>query len=266
MVSDIAPSVEQTYTKKVLDHGQVALVNHMGGDASVIAAARVSNGALGDGAYAAASKGPVADQKLINFLMKQRHGTPFEHAVFQFYVKAPLFVIREWHRHRMASYNEISGRYVEFDHADFYIPSEFRIPAASNKQGSVLPTEEQYLEIRTNFPDYVYDDLTPATVEDWDEQLGAWFSQATSQAYAMYKNVLNWGVAKELARIIMPLNMYSEFYMTVNARSLMNFLSLRSAPDAQYEIRQYAHEMIEIFRGIMPMTHSAWMDNEWVAP
>ena len=221
----------------------------MGGDLSVIAAARVSNGAR----YEEASKGLEADQKLINYLVRHRHGTPFEHATFQFYVKAPLFVVREWQRHRMASYNEISGRYVEFKE-EFYIPDKFRMQSKSNKQGSFFPTDDDVAK-------YAH-----ITVDTWDEQNRQWLIEWCETAFAAYNTYLGSGMAKEMARMILPLNLYSQFYFTVNARSLMNFLSLRSAEDAQWEIRQYAIAMKGMFRGVMPMTYQAWEDNAYITP
>lgn len=227
---------------KVLDKGRVTLLNFMGGDLAVVASARVSNGV----SYEEASKGEEQDRKLINYLVKHRHGTPFEHSTFQFYVKAPIFVTREWQRHRMASYNEVSGRYVEFE-PEFYIPDEWRIPAATNKQGSVVPEE--------------------GTVHgNWDSIVSRAYEDALSSAYRDYQLLINSNVAKEMARMVLPLSLYTEFYFTVNARSLMNFLSLRAADDAQYEIRQYAVKMKELFKQKMPLTYEAWEANGFVAP
>lgn len=221
----------------------------MANDLAVIAAARVSNGVV----YEQASKGPEADQKLINYLVKHRHGTPFEHATFQFYIKAPLFVVREWQRHRMASYNEISGRYVEFK-PEFYIPDKYRMQSESNKQGSFFPTDDDVAK---------YHHITTDT---WDEEFRQWITEWSETAYAAYQTYIAHGLAKEMARMVLPLNLYSQFYFTVNARSLMNFLSLRAAEDAQYEIRQYALGIKQIFKNHMPMTYSAWQDNDFIAP
>jgi thymidylate synthase (FAD) len=225
---------------RVLDKGEVEIKTMMGGDFSVIAAARVSNGAT----FEEASKGPEADQKLINYLVKHRHGTPFEHAAFTFYVKTPLFVRSEWHRHRIASYNEISGRYVEYE-PEFYIPSVFRIAAQTNKQGSVIPENK---------------------LQEWHDKNREIIEHVSEIAFYNYKRMLKENVAKEMARMILPLNLYTQFYFTVNARSLMNFLSLRCAEDAQYEIRQYALAIEKMFAQQMPMTYKAWAKNEFVAP
>lgn len=231
----------------VLDKGKIDLINWMGGDLAVVAAARVSNGAT----YDTASKGKEADQKLIDYLVKHRHGTPFEHSTFQFYIKAPLFVVREWQRHRMASYNEISGRYVEFEE-EFYIPDKFRIQASTNKQGSIFPANDQL---------YGYPDP-----EEWNEALHSWIKEHSETSFATYQNLIANGVAKEMARMVLPLNLYSQFYFTVNARSLMNFLSLRAADDAQWEIREYAIGIKQIFKNHMPLTYNAWEANDFIAP
>lgn len=227
---------------QVLDKGKIELVNFMGNDFAVVAAARVSNGV----SYEEASKGPEADQKLINYLMKHRHGSPFEHVVYTFYVKAPIFVVREWMRHRIGSYNEISGRYVEFK-PEFYIPIEFRRPAATNKQGSIFPPPT----IET----ILWDDLNTRIVQD-----------AVRDSFSYYQWLLSNNVAKEMARMVLPLNLYTEFYWTVNARALMNFLSLRTGEDAQYEIRMYAEKIKTYFKEGCPMIYQAWETNNFLAP
>jgi thymidylate synthase (FAD) len=230
---------------KVLDKGEVKLLDRMGGDGSVIAAARVSNGVD----YESASKGTAKDQGLINFLIKNRHGSPFEHAAFQFYIKTPMFVRSQWHRHRMASYNEISGRYVEWGGTDapleFYIPEQWRVPAATNKQGSVNPSEDN-----------------PA----WNPMLNMMLELWSKTAGETYADLIELGVAKEMARMVLPVNLYTQFYMTVNARALMNFLNLRAAEDAQWEIRQFALTMRDMLKDAMPMTYSAWERNDFIVP
>lgn len=245
---------------QVLDKGRVELIGSMGGDLSVVAAARVSNGAE----YEGASKGQESDYKLIQYLIKHRHGTPFEHALFTFYIKCPLFVRSEWHRHRMASYNEISGRYVTYE-PEFYIPEVWRVPAETNKQGSVVP-DDGIVEINTAPTADTMGMTVAYTREDWHQQLTLWFTEETQRAYTTYEHMIKWGVAKEMARMVLPPNLYTQFYFTVNARSLMNFLSLRNAPDAQYEIQQYGEAVESIFCGLMPLTYNAWLKNGRVAP
>lgn len=235
---------------KVLDRGEVTLLNFMGGDAAVVAAARVSNGET----YETASKGLEKDEKLIRYLVKHRHGTPFEHSTFQFYVKAPLFVVREWQRHRIASYNEISGRYVEFE-PEFYVPDKLRVPGSSTKQGSAFPDAEFSIAWAGKNLGY-----------DWHEEQQFTLLRAYNEAYDSYTELLENNVAKEMARMVLPLATYTQFYFTINARSLMNFLGLRSGSDAQWEIQQYANAMIDMFKEKMPLTYAAWEDNQRISP
>lgn len=224
----------------VLDKGEITLIDSMGGDISVVAAARVSNAVT----YEEASRGEEKDAKLIKFLARNRHGTPFEHATFTFRVKAPLFVVREWQRHRMGSYNEVSGRYVEFN-PEFYYPNLWRVPGKTNKQGSAVPMP--------------FD-------QGWQDEAHLSYADAMQEAYARYVFLIEHGVAKEMARMLLPLSLYTEFYWTVNARSLMNFISLRSAEDAQWEIRQYGIALKRLFRERMPLTYAAFEENGFIAP
>lgn len=211
----------------VLDKGFVRLVDFMGGDAAVVQGARVS--------FGQESKGDERDRKLINYLMRHEHGTPFEMAVFKFHVKAPLFVARQWFRHRVGSYNEISYRYVEVED-EFYVPEELRAQDAKNKQASFAGgfTAEQQAEGR------------------------ALIEAAYAEAYAKYEELLKLGVAREMARIVLPVGLYTQFYVAYNARSLMNFVRLRTGAGAQHEIKEYAAAMGEIFKEKMPWTYAAF--------
>jgi thymidylate synthase (FAD) len=229
----------------VLDHGSVLLIDHMASDQKVTGAARVSTGKGPE--YT--SKGREADEKLIRYLMEHRHGTPFEHAVFQFFVKAPIFVVREWQRHRIASYNEQSGRYAEFQ-PEFYVPGHVRVPDPNNKQGAV------------RYEDHPDD----PTGGGWDFALIEDMRTTMEAAFDEYRRLLDAGVAREMARIVLPLSLYTSFWFTVNARSLLNFLSLRNAPGAQWEIRDYARAIEAMFAEIMPLTYVAFVDAGRVAP
>jgi len=204
---------------KILDHGFVRLVEHMGDDLSIVQAARVS--------YGQGSKGHEKDRKLLRYLIEHEHGTPFEMVVFKFHVKCPIFVMRQWIRHRIGSFNEISARYTEMEE-EFYVPDTFRGPTQSNKQGS-----EQV-------------DLDHLALADK-------LKQHYQAAYQDYQSFLKAGVAKEMARMILPVALYTQFYWSVNARSLMNFLKLRDSCDAQFEIRQYAVAIRKIFNEILPI-------------
>ncbi|MBN1826540.1 MAG: FAD-dependent thymidylate synthase [Candidatus Eisenbacteria bacterium] len=208
----------------VLDRGFIRVVECVGGDEAVVRSARVS--------FGQETKGEEKDRKLIRYLLTHGHETPFEHAVFQFHVKCPLFVARQWLRHRWSSFNEISGRYTVFDDEEYYVPDRIRVQENVNKQGSEVadvPEEEH-------------------------RAFGERIRAETERAIAGYRGLLEEGIAKELARIVLPLNMYTQFYWTVNARSLMNFLKLRCDAHAQYEIRQYADRLRDLFREKMPWT------------
>lgn len=215
---------------KVLDKGFVRLVESMGGDQGVVDAARVS--------YGGASKGPEADKKLIDYLLKHSHLTPFEHSVFKFHVAAPIFVARQWFRHRFAAYNEISFRYTEVKDY-FYMPAEWRGQDKKNKQGS-----------------------SSSAALDQDA-LHALFSTQVEGALAAYRRMIEMGVAREMARMVLPVNLYTEFYWTVNARSLMNFVSLRADAHAQWEIQRYGEALAKLFREGMPWTYEAFLRHGW---
>ena len=215
---------------EVLDHGFLRLVDAMGGDAAVVDAARVC--------YDSRSKGAAQDRRLIAYLMKHSHLTPFEHAVFKFHVSAPIFVARQWFRHRMASYNEVSGRYTEVKE-EFYIPAAWRSQDAVNKQGSV------------------------ATAELDHAGLSAALAAQVRSSVAAYREMLAAGVAREMARLVLPLNLYTQFYWTVNGRSLMNFISLRADEHAQWEMQQYALALAGFFRRRMPWTWKAFLSHAW---
>lgn len=227
MMNDTAEAIIGKSPVKVLDHGFVRLVDMMGGDAGVVQAARVSHG---DG-----SKGPEADRKLIGYMLQHDHGSPFESAVLKFHVSCPILVMRQWIRHRIASYNEISFRYTEAPD-EFYVPATFRAPSKTNLQGSVeAPHQINHAQCRE-------------IVE-----------RASFKSYADYQELLALGVAKEMARMVLPVNIYTQFYWTVNARSLMNFLSLRCEGHAQAETREYANALAPIFRESMPWTYESFV-------
>ncbi len=210
---------------KVLDAGLVRLVGFMGGDNAVVEAARVS---YGKGVTEA-----ERDRKLIHFLLANRHETPFEHSVFKFHIKCPIFVARQWFRHRMSSYNEISGRYTKMKE-ECCLPENLRTQKARN---------------------YVYETVEP----ELNKELRDKIQDHYDKTFELYNELLEKGVAKEHARIILPLALYTQFYWTINARSLMNFLSLRSDIHAQGEIREYADVIGQIFLENMPYTYEAFL-------
>jgi thymidylate synthase (FAD) len=224
-------------TIRVLDHGFVRLDDAMASDLSVVNGARVSF---------ARHKAEMdeSDEGLIRFLMRDRHGTPFEHNAFRFHIRAPLFVAREWFRHRVGSFNEFSMRYAKASD-EFYVPEPEDVRSQVGKPGS-----------------YSFEPVEPELAEQAREELRAVYDAA----YETYTRLVEQGVARELARLVMPMGAYTEFYWTVNARSLMNFVSLRAADTAQREIRRYAEACERFFAEKMPVTHSAFVANARVAP
>ena len=232
----------------------VELVRSSAHDSDVLFAARVST--MGEQTLAGAQADAEGDQAtkgagLINYLMRDRHGSPFEHNSMTFYVQAPIFVFREFMRHRMASYNEESGRYRELGPV-FYVPGEQRNLVQVGKPGAY--------------------DFIPGSPEQYELVVEA-TKATTTLAYEAYTKMLEAGVAREVARIVLPLNIYSSMYVTVNARSLMNFLSLRTKREGsqfpsfpQREIEMCAEKMEDIFASLMPLTYAAFGKNGRVAP
>ena len=208
----------------VLDRGFVRLIDHMGSDLSVVNAARVSFGkrkeAFDD-----------ADGKLVEYLAEHDHTSPFRHTALTFHVKAPIFVFRQWMKHRIASeFNEISGRYVEFPENEFFVPETFRRQAKVNKQGS---------------------EGEVAGAEG--VQARELYLAACRNALAQYKALIALGVCREQARCLLPLGLYSEVYWTVSLQAAAHFIRLRSDSHAQWEIQQYAHAVRRIVDGVFPV-------------
>jgi thymidylate synthase (FAD) len=221
---------------EVLDHGFLALDGAFASDLAVANGARVSFNV-------ASQEMTEKDKGLISFLMKDRHGSPFEHGYFRFIVKAPLFVVREHHRHRAGhSYNEWSGRYSRL-RAEFYVPDHVRTQVG--KPGA-----------------YTFEPVGPEV----RDRARAEIESAAAQSFAAYERMLAEGVAKELARTVLPLALYTKYYWSCNPRSLMHFCSLRNSEHAQYEIREYARAAESFLRMSMPVTHAAFVANNRVAP
>lgn len=217
----------------VLDFGEVELLESMASDISVVNAARVSFSAYQT----------EMDEKavgLVNYLMKNRHATPFEHSVFKFRIKAPIFVIREWMRHRWSSFNEMSMRYHIPEKIDFYVPESKNVRKQIGKPGAYR--------------------FEPIENEDVIKKTILQINHCNQHAYQTYKDLIEMGVAKEVARSVLPVSQYSEFIWTVNARSLINFISLRNDSNAQYEINEYAKVIELIFAKLMPVTHTAFIN------
>lgn len=224
----------------VLDHGYVKLIGTMVSesddkncaqtlDEMVVEAARVS--------YGGGLKGPEKDRKLLHYLIEHEHGTPLESAVFKFEVKCPIYVFRQWVRHRWGSFNEISGRYTENIADEYYVPAKFREQDTKNRQGS----------IDTDIGDNFVNNLGELKVREYYEAV-------LSNQQDNYATLIKAGVAKELARGVLGTAFYTQVVWTVNARSLMNFLILRCEAHAQWEIRQYADALLSMFKEKMPWT------------
>ena len=214
---------------KVLNKGKVVLLNHMGDDQSIANSARIS--------YSKGTKKVSNDSGLIRYLMRNWHTTPFEMVELQFYIKAPIFVFRQWHRHRTWSFNEVSGRYSELPD-EFYIPEENKITTQSkyNKQGGT---------------DNIMED--PAGLQEQ-------FIDEANEDFSLYGSRLEKGMRKELARINLPLSTYSEMYAKVDLHNLFHFLRLRLDSHAQYEIRVYAEAIAELIKPIVPIAYKAFED------
>ena len=220
----------------MLDHGFVALDGALASDLAVVNGARVSFNE-------ASQELSERDAGLIRFLMREAHGSPFEHGYFRFLVKAPLFVVREHQRHRAGhSYNEWSGRYSKME-PEFYVPDFVRTQLG--KPGS-----------------YTFEPVDAATRDSARTEI----EENARRAYEAYERMLEQGVAKEVARAVLPLSTYTKYYWSCNPRSLMHFCGLRNHESAQYEIREYAAAAESFFQRLMPVTHAAFIANGRVAP
>ena len=240
----IAPALEEILYESlpVLDHGFVRVVDYMGDDSAIVQAARVS--------YGRGTRKISEDQGLINYLMRHRHTTPFEMCEIKYHVKLPIFVARQWVRHRTANVNEYSARYSILD-KEFYVPAPEHLAAQAtpNRQGrgAVLKgeTAERVLEL---------------------------LRRDAERAYAGYAELLNEdpsgdpigparpALAREIARINLSLGFYTQWYWKIDLHNLMHFLSLRADPHAQYEIRAYAKVMLDTLARWVPMTYAAFLE------
>jgi thymidylate synthase (FAD) len=231
------------------DDVSVELVKSSASDADVIWAARVST--AGDKSLEDVGADPAKSEGLINYLARERHGSPFEHTSMTFFISAPIFVFREFMRHRIASYNEESGRYRELRPV-FYVPSKDRKLVQVGKPGAYSFVE--------------------GTAEQHQMTVDA-IKETCTLAYKNYQKLLTAGVAREVARAVLPVTLYSSMYVTMNARALMNFLSLRTAREGshfpsypQREIEMVAEKMEAEFAKLMPITYGAFQKSGRIAP
>lgn len=232
MARNIVPEAEQIIDQPVpvLDKGFVRLVDYMGSDARIVQAARVS--------YGEGTKTFREDKGLIDYLLRNQHTSPFEQVHLTFHCKMPIFVARQWVRHRTAKLNEISGRYSVMKD-EFYVPDPEAVAFQStdNKQGRSSPDDvpdEMKAKVRTVL------------------------EQGQKQSYSEYEALLDDGVARELARINLPLSLYTEWYWTMDLHNLFHFLALRLDPHAQLEIRVYAEAVLKLTRAVAPVAVEAF--------
>ena len=226
----------------VLDHGFVRVIDYMGDDAAIVQAARVS--------YGRGTRRVSEDAGLIRYLMRHRHSTPFEMCEIKYHVKLPIFVARQWIRHRTANVNEYSARYSILDR-EFYLPAPEHLAAQSavNRQGrgAVLEGEEaaRVLDLLRGDATRTYDHYVEMLNED---------------AAGAPQDPARRGLARELARMNLTLNTYTQWYWKINLHNLLHFLSLRADPHAQFEIRAYAEAMLDTMRAWVPAAHQAFLD------
>jgi thymidylate synthase (FAD) len=226
------------YTINVLDKGFVRLVDWMGSDERICEAARIS--------YKAPSKGEESDKKLIHYLWKNKHTSPFEMCKITFNIKLPIFVMRQFVRHRVQNLNEVSARYTELPD-DFYIPTKWRKQDTKNKQGSII--EEDW--------DVIKSDLNGPTCST-NQSITNLVKTHCDWAYEKYQTMIEQGVAREMARMVLPVNIYTEIYCCWDLRNLLHFIELREDSHAQEEIQEYAKAMKTITKSLFPMTLEAF--------
>ena len=239
----VAPALEEILYEAlpVLDRGFVRVIDYMGDDAAIVQAARVS--------YGRGTRQVSSDRGLINYLMRMRHTSPFEMCELKLHEKLPIFVARQWIRHRTASVNEYSARYSMLDD-EFYLPAPEHLATQSttNRQGRAEALEGP---------------AATAALEALETN--------AAEAYARYVALLNEGdgqpldtdrpgLARELARAVLPLNTYTQWYWKIDLHNLLHFVALRADPHAQYEIRAYAEVLLDIVRRWVPLTHAAFVD------
>ncbi len=259
----------------VLDHGFVRVIDYMGDDSAIVQAARVS--------YGKGTKKVSEDRGLINYLLRHRHTTPFEMCEIKFHVKLPIFVARQWIRHRTANVNEYSARYSILD-KEFYIPDHVLIEKHKTEkrlerdmergQPDMFGVEEwappRLLAAQSEVNRQGRDDVVTQAEA---QQIVEWMKEEATRDYTIYMKLLNedadggvldpkrHGIARELARVVLPTNIYTQWYWKVDLHNLLHFLSLRADPHAQYEIRVYAEAMLDIVKRWVPITHEAFLQH-----
>lgn len=216
--------IEKGHTIPILGQGYVRYIDHLGDDLRIVETARIS--------YKSPSKGEEADKKLLMYLYKNRHTSPFEACNITFNIKMPIFCMRQFVRHRTFRLNEWSGRYSELAD-EFYVPELWRVQDVKNKQGSLASGE-----------------LVDSP--EWHEDNSGIAESTFQYCYHNYQQLLKRGVAKELARVVLPVSMFTEIYVSTDVHNLIHFLNLRQDPHAQLEIREIANAMNSIFEELYP--------------
>lgn len=225
--------MEKGFTINCLDHGFVRVIDWMGADLDILEAARIS--------YKSPSKGVEADKKLLAYLWKNQHTSPFEQCIIKFNIKLPLFVQAQIVRHRTQRLNQVSARYTQMKE-EFYIPTSWRKQDTKNKQGSINDNKwKAYIPYKSGNVDASND-----------------LERHCRSSYFMYKKMLESGIAREMARMVLPQNLYTEIYSQWDLHNLMRFFSLRLNKHAQWEVRMYALAMYNIFKELYPWTAEAW--------
>jgi thymidylate synthase (FAD) len=241
----IAPKLEKVLYKsfKALDHGFVRVIDYMGNDSSIVQAARVS--------YGKGTKQLNQDKSLINYLLSHRHSTPFEMNEIKFHVKLPIFVARQWIRHRTANVNEYSARYSILDN-EFYIPNskELKPQSKTNNQGRSGDLDENEKKM--------YMRLLRKNSQDSFQKYNFLLNQNDDEAKP---DLERQGLTRELSRIVLPLNSYTQWYWKIDLHNFMHFLALRFDEHAQYEIRVYAEIMMNLMKKWVPLTYEAFLKN-----
>lgn len=221
--------MEQGFTLPVLGRGYVRYIDHLGDDLRIVETARIS--------YKSPSKGDEADKKLLKYLYKNRHTSPFESCNITFNIKMPIFCMRQFVRHRTFRLNEWSGRYAELAD-EFYMPDAWRVQDTKNKQGS----------------------LSVSLDAQWHEENNGIAKNCFDYTYEAYEELLERGVAKELARIVLPVSLFTEIYVNTDVHNLMHFLGLRQDVHAQKEMRDIADAMASIFSELYPWSYEAYQE------
>jgi thymidylate synthase (FAD) len=244
--------IEKGLTIPVLDHGFVRYIDHMGSDERICEAARLS--------YKSPSKGMEQDKKLLAYLWKNKHTSPFEMVKVTLNIKLPIFVMRQYVRHRMQNLNEVSARYTELPN-EFYIPKQWRKQDTKNKQGSLLSQDFDkpfgVLPYKDEIPDKYGNkgvQLTGTLNEAFTDSL----QRACNQCYSVYEMMLDAGVAREMARMVLPVNIYTEIYACWDLKNLLHFITLRDDSHAQAEMQEYGKAIKTITKELFPWTLEAY--------